>query len=209
MKFLDLNTWNRKEHFEFFSQFDEPFFGITSEVDCTNALKYCKDNHISFFSFYLHKSLTAANAIEEFRYRIENKRVVIYDNIHSSATIARDDGTFAFSFVPSDPDFLTFDSALKKETERIRNSTGLGLNNKTIRNDVIHYSSIPWFKFTGLTHARNLKISDSCPKITFSKTYHKEDRMYLPVSVYVHHALMDGLHVGKYLALFQKLLNEM
>ena len=28
---IEINTWNRKEHFEFFSHFDEPFFGVVSE----------------------------------------------------------------------------------------------------------------------------------------------------------------------------------
>ena len=27
-KIIDIATWNRKEHFEHFSAFDDPFFGI-------------------------------------------------------------------------------------------------------------------------------------------------------------------------------------
>ena len=32
-KIIDLATWNRKEHFEHFSAFDDPFFGVTVHVD--------------------------------------------------------------------------------------------------------------------------------------------------------------------------------
>ena len=32
---IDLSTWNRKEHFEFFCTFEEPFFGITTQIDMT------------------------------------------------------------------------------------------------------------------------------------------------------------------------------
>ena len=28
MKKLDLQNWNRKEHYEFFKNFDNPYFGI-------------------------------------------------------------------------------------------------------------------------------------------------------------------------------------
>jgi hypothetical protein len=28
-KIIDIATWNRKEHFEHFSAFDDPFFGVT------------------------------------------------------------------------------------------------------------------------------------------------------------------------------------
>jgi len=34
------------------------------------------------------------------------------------------------------------------------------------------------------------------------------DKMIMPVSVEVHHSLMDGLHVGRYFELFQKYLNQ-
>ena len=65
MKIIDINTWKRKEHFNFFSQFDEPFFGIVSEVDCTKAFQFTENEDISFFAYYLHKSLVAANNIDE------------------------------------------------------------------------------------------------------------------------------------------------
>ena len=32
---IDLATWPRSEHFEFFKQYDMPFFGITAQSDCT------------------------------------------------------------------------------------------------------------------------------------------------------------------------------
>ena len=34
---IDLETWPRREHFVFFSAFEEPFFGLTANVDCTSA----------------------------------------------------------------------------------------------------------------------------------------------------------------------------
>jgi len=36
-KQLDIANWNRKEHFEFFRKFEEPFFGLTATVDWTKA----------------------------------------------------------------------------------------------------------------------------------------------------------------------------
>ena len=45
---IDISNWNRKEHFEFFSAFDEPFFGITTPIDCTIAMKKAKEIQIPF-----------------------------------------------------------------------------------------------------------------------------------------------------------------
>ncbi len=208
IKKLDFKNWNRKEHYEFFSSFDEPFFGIVSEVDCTKAYKFCKNSDRSFFAYYLHKVLTAVNEIPEFRYRILNSEVVVYDNVHSAATIARPDGTFAFSFAEFDTDFSIFHKRLKKEIGEVQNTTGLRLSEDSQRLDAIHISSFPWHKLTGLTHSRNFKIPDSVPKITFGKMYPNGIEYKLPIAVNVHHGLMDGFHVAKFLEVFQGLLDS-
>ncbi len=205
---LELDTWNRKEHFEFFGSFDEPFFGITTNLDFTKGYQKIEDLGYPYFLFYLHKSLLAANSIEAFRYRIEDDNVYLYDKIHASPTIGREDHTFGFSFMEHHDDFGTFVSESKKEIEAVKNSKGLRHTDNAKRIDTIHYSSIPWCNFTGLSHARHFQFKDSVPKISFGKYTKVEGKLTLPVSVHVHHGLADGYHVGQYLELFQKLLNE-
>ena len=41
---LNIESWNRKEHFRFFSAFDDPFFGITTNVDFTTIYLEAKRN---------------------------------------------------------------------------------------------------------------------------------------------------------------------
>ncbi|RKS50728.1 chloramphenicol O-acetyltransferase type A [Gillisia mitskevichiae] len=207
MQKLDLHNWNRKEHFEFFSTFDEPFFGIVSEVDCTKAYHFSKNNERSFFAHYLHKTLAAVNKIPEFSYRILDKEVVVCEKVNSAPTIARPDGTFAFSFVEFDPDFHIFQQRLKQEIEEVQNSTGLRFSDDAKRLDAVHISSFPWHKLTGLTHSRNFKHADSVPKITFGKMYSIGNEYKLPLAINVHHGLMDGFHVAKFLEVFQGLLD--
>ncbi|WP_062057819.1 chloramphenicol acetyltransferase [Aquimarina longa] len=205
---LDLTSWNRKEHFDFFGGFDEPFFGITTTVDFTIGYQKIQDLGYPYFLYYLHKSISAANAIEPFRYRIEGDHVYVYDKIHASPTIGREDHTFGFSFMEFDEDFEIFITKAQKEIEKIKNSTGLCHSDSTKRIDTIHYSSVPWYNFTGLTHARHFQFKDSIPKISFGKYTKENKKLNLPVSINVHHGLMDGHHIGQYLEEFQRLLNE-
>jgi chloramphenicol O-acetyltransferase type A len=207
-RFLDIETWNRKEHFRFFSQCDEPLFGIVSEIDVTDGHRFCKENNIAFFLYYHFKSTIAVNQIEEFRYRIDGSQIIIYDTIHVTTTISRPDNTFAFAFIPFTDSFMEFCLSAKTEIEKIRNSDGLSITENTSRSDVIHFSTVPWISFTGVTHARNFKYHDSVPKITFGKYYPKNERLIMPVSINVHHGLMDGYHVGKYLQLLEQLIND-
>ena len=207
MRILDLKKWERKEHFQFFNQFEEPYFGVCVEIDCTIAYQKSKQLATSFFLYYLHKTAVAVNQTEPFRYRInENNDIIIYDSISVSATIGRPDGTFGFGYVSYDEDYQNFEATAKIETERIINSTGLLLTANS--EDVIHCSSLPWIKFTSMSHARRLTSKDSCPKISYGKMTEIDGRKIMPVSIHVHHALMDGLHVGMFVERFQSLMDS-
>jgi chloramphenicol O-acetyltransferase type A len=206
MKILDLNNWNRKDHFEFFKQFDQPFFGITAEVEITKAYQNSKARNQSLFLYYLHKSLVAINQLEYFKYRInERGDVVVYETIRGGATVNRADGTFSFSFLEYHNRFQEFEIKANEVIENIRNSNGL--TNRDRDMDVCYFSAIPWIKFTSIEHAMNSN-ADSIPRIAFGKWEERDGKKYMPVSVHVHHALMDGVHVGEFYELFQKLLDE-
>jgi len=206
-KQLIIGNWNRREHFEFFNQFDDPFFGIVAEIDCTNAYNNCKNNSIPFSLYFHYQAIVAVNQTEEFRYRIKNDEIIIFDAIHVTTTIGRDDNTFSFSFIPFTPTLNEFVDLAKIEIYRIKNSSGLGLDDKTGRLDVIHFSTVPWIRFTGITHPLNFKFKASIPKITFGRYFHRNDRIIMPVSINAHHGLMDGFHISQFLQLFEQLMN--
>ena len=205
-RILDIEKWSRKDHFLFFSKFEEPFFGLTVRMDCTKAYETSKSKGSSFFLYYLHSSLLAVNSIEPFRYRIRDNQVLIFDKINASPTINRENGTFGFSYLDYFEDFIEFEKSAKIEIEKVRNSTGLipagsGEN-------VVHFSSIPWIDFTSLSHARSFSFPDSCPKISFGKVTESGGIKTMPVSIHVHHALMDGHDVGLFIEEFQRQLNR-
>lgn len=208
MEIINIESWNRKEHFEFFSRMASPYFGITTEVDCTIAYDNAKENGNSFFAHYLHKSMIAINSVEELRLRIVDNKVALFEKINAGATVGRADGTFGFIFVNFSDDFETFNKELQNEIQTVLNSTGLRLNDDDIKKDLIRHSTIPWTSFTGLLHPTNFDRTESVPKITFGKFSIREGKKYLPVSIEAHHGLVDGFHLAKYLSEFQRQLDK-
>ncbi len=205
---LDLENWNRKEHFLFFKQLDEPFFGITTTIDCTKAYEKAKQLETSFFIYYLHKTSAAANTIEPFRYRIIEDEIYVFDSIDTSATIMREDKTFGFSLIKYSPDFDVFAKNTFEEIERIKITPGLFTREFKSAN-VIHFSAIPWVNFTSISHARSYTFPDSCPKISFGKMMIDDNgKRTMSMSIHVHHGLMDGYNVGQFVDCFQELMNE-
>ena len=66
-------------------------------------------------------------------------------------------------------------------------------------------SSVPWLHYT---HAQNPmeNPNDSNPRINWGKYVTANGRTTLPVTLTVHHALADGLHISKF---YQKLEEEL
>ena len=203
---IDLSTWKRREHFEVFRNFDEPLFGITVRVECSAAYKKAKDAGYSFSLYYLYLSMKAANEIEEFRYRIEDDKVVCYDSVGAGPTIFREDETYGCAYMPYNEDIEAFMKQASVEVMRVKAERGLKF--PYAGEDLIHYSTVPWADFTSVNHARILSKGRSIPKITFGKITRKGDKMWMPVDVHANHALMDGFHVGKFIERFQELLSQ-
>ncbi|WP_046757002.1 CatA-like O-acetyltransferase [Kordia jejudonensis] len=202
MKKLNIDTWNRKQHFEFFNTFKDPFFAVAAPMDVTKAYHFAKATGNSFFAVYLHDCMKAVNSVEAFKYRIENEHeVVIHDHIHASPTIMRPDKTFGFSFIDYDADFEIFAQNIKAEKDRIFNSTDLFPPKNT--EDCVFCSALPWVGFTGHKEPFHGK-KESVPRIAFSKMEAKKDKKIMTVSVSVNHALMDGYHVGQFTEKFQE-----
>jgi chloramphenicol O-acetyltransferase type A len=204
---LDLANWNRASHYEFFSQMEEPFYGLTVTIDCTIAYEKAKNEGISFFVYYMHKTLVAVNNVPNFKYRIIDKEVYLYDRIDASATIMREDKTFGFSLIEFDSDLIQFNQNAISEIERVQNTTGLFTRDFPETN-LIHFSAIPWVNFTSLSHARSFSFPDSCPKISFGKLTEVDGKKTMPMSVHVHHGLIDGYHVGMFVEELQRQMDS-
>jgi chloramphenicol O-acetyltransferase type A len=204
LKKIDLNSWIRKQHFNHFKDFADPYFSATIPFDVTSAYKRSKDNKQGFFVTYLHDCMKAINAVDNFKYRIIEEEVYQLDLVNASPTILRADQTFGFSFIKFSEDFEEFNANFIDEKQRIMNSTELypplyGL-------DCIHCSALPWFAFSSQKEPFS-GTKDSIPKLAFSKTYKQEAKLMMNVAVSVNHALVDGSHLGQFVEKFQENLN--
>lgn len=203
---INIAEWKRKDHFQFFTQFEEPFFGVTFKIDCSKAYQYAKTQKQSFFLIYLYRALKAANSIEEFRYRIIDKKVFVFDVVNASPTIGRPDGTFGFSYMDYNQDEMLFYENAQRIANEVRQ--GSGLTPAISGENVIHFSAIPWLDFTALSHARSFTFPDSSPKISFGKWTEDNGIKTMPISIHVHHGLMDGYHIGLFADAYEKLMND-
>ena len=195
-KEVDVEKWNRKTTFEYFKDFEDPFFNITANLDVTNLYRFCKENNLSFALANLFYSLQTANEIREFRLRLKDGKLVEFSKIHATQTILCDDETFSFCYFELKENVFEFNEAGKSAVEKYKQLKTFDV--ETERIDLIYYSVIPWVSFTSFKHAGRFDNRQTVPRMVFGKIFEENQRRKIPFSVEVNHAMMDGFHVGKY-----------
>jgi chloramphenicol O-acetyltransferase type A len=205
---LDVESWPRRAAFEFFRDYDNPYFNVCAPLDVTPLVEVSRSTDgISFALASLYLALRASNECEPFRYRLQGGRVLVHDRVHAGTTHLVGGERLAFVYFDYGEDYAGFREHADRAKRAVESGAGV-IDARADRTDLIHFSSLPWFSFTSISHARNWRREDSVPKITFGKYHRVGDRMSMPVSVEVHHALMDGAHVGGYFERLQAHLSD-
>ena len=205
-KKIDIENWNRKSTFEFFKDFEDPFFNMTANLDITKLYIFCKEHDLSISLAVSYSSQSAANDIREFRIRLLNGELVEYESVEATQTILQDDETFSFCYFQKAANIFEFDAQGKRSLKKYKALNTFDV--ETDRLDLIYYSMIPWVSFTSFKHATRFDRTQTIPRIVFGKIFDEGDKKKIPVSVEVNHTIMDGIHMGKYFALLQKKFDE-
>ena len=204
--YLDVANWARREVFEFYRGFDKPYFNICTRIDVTRLVELLRARAgISVSLAYHYFALRIANEIEPFRYRLREGKVFVHDVIHGGTTVLLPNEAFTLAYFDYVEDFEKFVSDAGRAIEDARLGDG-AFRPRNEDDGRIHFTVLPWISFTSFSHARNWGREDSIPKIAFGKFAHEDQRILLPISVEVHHALMDGFTVGRYLSRLEESL---
>ncbi|HSB64986.1 MAG TPA: chloramphenicol acetyltransferase [Anaerolineales bacterium] len=206
MNKIDLQTWSRSEYYEFFNTFNHPHFNMCANIDVTRFRSYIKDSGYSFTIGIVYLISRTSNDIPEFRYRIRENEIVVHDLVSPSITILVGNDLFSFCSIDYSQDFREFAARAARQIAEVKNNPTL--KDPPGRDDLLYMTSIPWVSFTSFTHPMRQHPADSIPRFAWGKIFAVGGREQMPLSVQGHHAVMDGIHIGKYYELIQDYLER-
>jgi chloramphenicol O-acetyltransferase type A len=207
-RYIDLATWPRREVFEFYLPFDKPFFNVCTRLDVSNLLRELRKRAKTSISLtYHYLALRAANEIEPFRYRLRQRKVQVHYDINGGTTLMLPNETFTLVYFDYHESYTKFMEGATRAVDEIKQGDG-AFRPRHEDDARIHCTTLPWIAFTSFSHARRWGREDSVPKISFGKFTNENERTLMPFSIEVHHSLMDGLHVGRYIARIEEMLAQ-
>jgi len=206
MRYIDMQTWSRRNHFRLFSTFNHPHFSMCVNMDITAFYPFVKHNGYSLTISMVYIIARASNAIPEFRQRIRGEQVVEHEIVNPGFSILIDKDLFGFCNVEYTEDFAEFSMRANKNIAVLKADGDL--LRSTENDDVLFMSPIPWVSFTSFNHPMQFHPTDSVPRFAWGKYFQESDALKMPLNVQGHHAVMDGIHMGKFYETVQDYLDH-
>jgi chloramphenicol O-acetyltransferase type A len=196
MQVIDIETWNRKDHFYFFKTVPYPVYNICFDINVSVLKSYAQDRELSFNLSMIYIVTEAINEIDNFKYRLRKDEVILHQSLTPVFTdISEGSELFKMVTVEREKDIEKFVKQSKQKAEQ--QTEYFIISDFKNRDDFVFYSIIPWISFTSIDHTVNLRQDDAIPRVTIGKYYAKENDFYLPFNIQVNHLFVDGIHLGK------------
>lgn len=206
MKRIDLNAWERKEIFEFFSGVSNPFYSVTFNVDVTDAYNFAKQNGVSFYYAMTYLVTRAINSVEAFRYALVDGELCLFDRRTPSFTdLKKGSENFHIVTMPCEGGILDF---CREATQRSA-AQEIFLSPDKEGADLIYISCLPWIELTALTNERDFDPDDAVPRIAWGKFHEHDGRKILGMSMELNHRFTDGVHIGLFSQALDNLMAQL
>ena len=203
MRKIDLEHWDRREIFSFFSRLAQPFYSVSFRLDVTELRRFCKENGLSFYYAIVFLVTRAVNETEAFLYTIEDGEVFLLDRREPSLT-DRGEGERYFHIVtmPLGEELTAFCAAAAEKSRAQKNFIDYCSEGR----DLVYLSTLPWLDLTALTNERDLGDDDVVPRIAWGRYGECGGRLTLGMSVEVDHRFVDGADIGAFAARLEELI---
>lgn len=202
---IELETWKRAQQFQFFRTFERPHYATTVRMNVTQMMAQKKAKAISPFRHTVWAIGVGLHAVPQLCVRFKGEDIVQFDQLILSSTVALDSGEYGYGYYPYCADRTEFDADCARIMAEVRSKKGLNANDGSLHN-IAYLSCLPWLDYTSLDNA--LPNADDCiPRVSWGKIVENSAHFDMSMTLQIHHALADGLHVAQFFEATQNALN--
>ena len=203
---VDFSAWPRGDLFRFYMDRMRIVMSLTADVNVAPLVRFVKKHGMKFYPAMIWAVSRVVNAHEEFRFGWDaEKNLIRWDVISPSyAHFHRSDGNFTKRVTPYAGDLAAFHARFLEDRERYRDLRGVAADQPPNRFDV---SCLPWVRYRHF----DVHVFDQgdflAPVVTWGKYEAEGDKLVMPLTMNIHHAVADGFHLSRFFTEVQELMD--
>ncbi len=205
---IDLNTWDRGEVFAFFIENMRNVMSMTVDIDVTSLVTFVKAHGLKYYPTMMWIVSKVVNSHDEFKYGWnDDGKLIRWDYVSPYyADFHKQDERFVKLITEYSEDLLEFHTRFMSDKEKYQSLRAFDL--KDIPKNTFDVSCMPWVKYKNF----DIHVFDSGtylpPVITWGKYDNENDKITMPLSMNIHHAVADGFHLCRFFNEVQELINN-
>lgn len=205
---IDIEKWERASVFTRFIGDLRCVMSLTAEVDITKFLNFVRKNNLKFYPSFMWAVTKIVNSHDEFKYGWNDEgKLVLYDVINPYyADFDEQTQKFKKMVINFSDDLFEFNNYYLKNKKIYEKLSGFDF--KEVPKNVFDVSCLPWVKYS----AFDMHVFDEgkylAPVVTWGKYVSQNDKIIIPLTMNIHHAVADGFHLCRFFTEIQNLLNS-
>ncbi len=205
-KEVDIENWKRKEHYSVYRTALKCGFSLTIKLEIAPVIQFIKAKNYKLYPVMIYLIAKAVNTHAEFKMAKKGEKLIVWDRVDPVFTILHPETeTFSALSTAYDDDLTVFLAQYNEIYKAYEHD--LSFSPAPMPENHFNISALPWVNF----EAFNLNIADFTdyfpPSFTLGKYQKVGEEVFIPLAIQVHHAVCDGIHVGKLIDTLQMACN--
>lgn len=190
---IDMDTWDRKDCFNHFFNNAKCTYSITVNIDITNLYNYIRMNKLRFYPTFTWVVSKAINNYQQFKMAFNKENNLgFFDEIGPSYSVLNDKTKVMSDLYTSHNNiFFNFYEDMVNSLGRYKKDTNFTTQ---FQNNFFIASCLPWFNYTSFNVNNEGSSPFLFPMVTWGKFFEEGNKILMPVTIQVHHAVADGYH---------------
>ena len=205
---IDRETWSRTPYYDYYRNVLKTKYTVSLKIDITIFMAVYQRKAYKFFPTFLYSIMRALNNSEALRTCIHENQLGTWNFLTPQFTVFhKDDHTFSDLWSDYYTDFPSFYQAIVQDLTQYKEVKGLKVKPELPPN-FVPISCIPWISFESISQDTSHDSDFLKPIIRFGKYYHEQEKVLIPLSIYVNHAIADGYHTSMFLNDLQAIVDD-
>lgn len=203
-KRIDKESWKRKEYYDYYFETIPATYSMGAKLDITRII----EKKLKIYPVLLYLVTKTVNKYEEFRTIIDDGELGIFSEMTPSYTIFnKESETFSSIWTEYSSNFELFYERCIKDIEIYSTKQGLYPKGEPPKN-CFPVSMIPWVIFESFNLNLQKGYGYLLPIFTLGRYYKECEKIFIPLSIQVHHAVCDGFHITRFINSLQESINS-